>query len=81
MWKQRGFKKSDRNPIQHSEQICKLIYAMMLPKRLAIIECQAHKKGNDFVIKGNNTADLEAKKASEYQVAVLAHIALINLNP
>ncbi len=50
---------------------------MMLPKGLAIIKCQAHKKVNDFVIKGNNAADLEAKKASEYQVAVLAYVVLI----
>ncbi len=31
-------------------------------KILAVINCQAHKKGNYFVIKGNNAADLEAKK-------------------
>ncbi len=50
---------------------------MMLRKRLAIIKCQAHKKGNDFVIKGNNAAHLEAKKASEYHGAVLAHVVLV----
>ncbi len=44
VWKQRGFKKSDGTPIQHAEQIGQLISAMMLPKRLAIIKCQAHKK-------------------------------------
>ncbi len=76
VWKQRGFKKSDGTPIQHAEQIGQLISAMMLPKRLAIIKCQAHKKGNDFVIKGNNAADLEAKKASGCQVAVLAPVHL-----
>ncbi len=48
VWKQIGFKKSDGNPIQHSEQICQLIYAMMIPKRLTIIKCQAHKKGQLF---------------------------------
>ncbi len=69
--KQRGFKKSDGTSIQHSEQICQLISAMMLPKGLAIIKCQAHKKRNYFVIKGNNAADLEAKKVSGCQVAVL----------
>ncbi len=51
VWKQIDFKKSDGTPIQHSEQICQFIYAMMLPKRRAIIKCQAHKKGNYFVIK------------------------------
>ncbi len=71
------FKKSDGTPIQHAVQICKLISAMMLPKILAIIKCQAHKKGNDFVSKGNNAADLEAKKASGCQVAVLTPVVLI----
>ncbi len=44
VWKQRGFKKSDGTPIQHGEQIGQLISAMMLPKRLAVIKCQAHKR-------------------------------------
>ncbi len=44
---------------------------MMLPKRLAVIKCQAHKKGNDYVNKGNNVADLEAKKASGCETAIL----------
>ncbi len=46
--------------LRHSEQIGQFISAMMLPKRLAVIKCQAHKKGYDYVIKGNNAADLEA---------------------
>ncbi len=31
--------KSDGPPIQHAEQVCQFISAMMLPKRLAIIKC------------------------------------------
>ncbi len=81
VWKQRGFKKSDGTPIQHSEQIGQLISAMMLPKRLAVIKCQAHKKGYDYVIKGNNAADLEAKKASGCKVAVLAPVVLKEPQP
>ncbi len=64
VWKQRGFKKSDGTPIQHDEQIGQFISAMMLPKSLAVIKCRAHKKGYDYVIKGNNAADIESKKAS-----------------
>ncbi len=30
--------------LQHSEQICKLHFVLMLPKRLTMIKCQAHKK-------------------------------------
>lgn len=59
----------------YAEQIVDLISAMMLPKRLAIIKCQAHKKGNGFV-KGNNIADLEAKKASGCHTAVLAIVLI-----
>ncbi len=81
VWKQRGFKKSDGTPIQHDEQIGQLISAMMLPKRLAVIKYQAHKKGYDYVIKGNNAADLEAKKASGCKVAVLAPVVLIEPQP
>ncbi len=54
---------------------------MILPKRLAIVKCQAHKKGGKNLTKGNNAADLEDKKASEYQVAVLAHVVLIEPHP
>ncbi len=51
-------------------------------KILAVINCQAHKKGNYFVIKGNNAADLEAKKkASGCQVAVLAPLVHIEPQP
>ncbi len=81
VWKQRGFKKSDGTPIQHGEQIGQLIYAMMLPKRLPVIKCQAHNNGYDYVIKGNNAEDLEAKKASGCQVAVLAPVVLIEPQP
>lgn len=81
VWKQRGLKKSFVTPIQHSEQIGQLISAKMLPERLAIIKCQAHKKGNDNVIKGNNAADLEGKKASGCQVAVLEPVVLIEPHP
>ncbi len=75
------FQKSNGTPIQHGEQIAQLISAMMLPKRLAVIKCQAHKKGCDYAIMGNNAADLESKKASGYQVAVLAPVVLIEPRP
>ncbi|ROL43699.1 Retrovirus-related Pol polyprotein from transposon 412 [Anabarilius grahami] len=54
---------------------------MMYPTRLAIIKCQAHKKGNDFVIRGNNAADSYAKQASGCQLAVMAPSVLIQPIP
>ncbi|XP_059191784.1 uncharacterized protein LOC131973740 [Centropristis striata] len=53
--------------------------AMMLPTKLAIIKCQAHRKGNDDVIKGNNAADEAAKMASKSEVAILSPV--ISLEP
>lgn len=53
----------------------------MYPTRLAIIKCQAHKKGNDFIIKGNNSADSFAKQASGCQLAVMAPSVLIQPIP
>ena len=45
---------------------------MMLPSKLAVIKCQARRKGNKIVSQGNNAAYEEAKTASKCQLAVLA---------
>ncbi len=81
VWKKRVFKKSDGTPIQHGDQIIDLISAMMHPKKLAIIKCQAHKKGYDFVIRGNNAADQYAKQASGCTTAIMAPSVLIQPQP
>ncbi|XP_072909008.1 uncharacterized protein [Hemitrygon akajei] len=72
VWKQRGFLKSSGDPIQHCQQILDLIKAIMKPKALAIVKCQAHKKGNDVISKGNQAADEAARKASGCTSAVIA---------
>ncbi len=54
---------------------------MMHPKKLAIIKCQAHKKGKDFVIRGNNAADQYAKQASGCTTAIMAPSVLIQPQP
>ncbi|XP_041854876.1 uncharacterized protein LOC121648678 [Melanotaenia boesemani] len=64
VWKLRGFQKSDGKPVRHGKQIMKLISAMMLPHRLAIIKCPAHQKDNSITTMGNNAADEAAKHAS-----------------
>lgn len=64
VWKQRGFKKTDGTPTQHLGQILELMSAMMLPTKLAIIMCQANKKGNNFVIQRNNAEDKAIKQMS-----------------
>lgn len=51
--------------------------AMMLPKKQAVIKSQAHKKGNDFVRKGNNAADEAACVAPKCQKAVLVPVVTV----
>lgn len=60
--------------------------AMMLPKRLAIIKCQAHKRNGLNIMQGNNAADEAAKTVAGSTVAVMApmvtvqpHITLDNI--
>lgn len=79
VWKQRGFRKNNGDPIQHCQHILELITAMVKPRALAIIKCQAHKKGNDMVAKGNQAVDEAARKASGCCLAVIA--PQINLHP
>lgn len=50
IWHLHAFKKSDRTPIQHIQQIIDLISAMMQPSRLAIVKCQDHRKSHNYVI-------------------------------
>lgn len=55
--------------------ITELILAMMQPSKLAIKKCQAHRKGDDKITKGNNAANETAKMASKRQTCILAPLA------
>lgn len=47
-----------------------------------MIKCQAHKKGNYFVVKGNNAADEAARKASKCTIPILtASMVIIESTP
>ena len=64
IWKQRGFLTSCGKPIKHHQLIKDLLDAIMLPKRLAIVKCEAHTNGSDSVSLGNARADAAAKQAA-----------------
>ena len=81
IWKQRGFMKSGGGPIQHEGQIRALIRAMMGPRELAIIKCQAHKKGADSITQGNTKADKAAKEASGCIEATIAPVEIARPHP
>lgn len=62
-WKARGFKKTDGSPIQHHDQVIALMEVMMLPLKIAIINCQAQ-KDSSLQTRGNNAKDAAAKFAA-----------------
>ena len=53
----------------------------MGPKELAIIKCQAHKKGKDNVTKGNAKADNVAKEASGCIITTIAPVEIERPSP
>ncbi|XP_034146322.1 uncharacterized protein LOC117593883 [Esox lucius] len=81
VWKQRGFKKTDGSPILHHEHIQDLMGSLLLPRQVAIIKCQAHRKGNNYIIQGNNAVDEAAKLASKCHSAILAPLILVEAAP
>ncbi|XP_048843244.1 protein NYNRIN-like [Brienomyrus brachyistius] len=65
LWKQRGFRTSTGKPIQHHELVEQLLDALMLPKQVAIVKCQAHTKRTDEISQGNDLADQWAKSLAK----------------
>ncbi|KAK0136998.1 Gag-Pol polyprotein [Merluccius polli] len=81
VWKMRGFKKTDGSPIMHCDQIVELMLALLLPKQVAVVKCQAHRKGNDYVIRGNSAADEAAKIASNSRGLIQAVLTMPVASP
>ena len=72
---------TDWSPILHCDQIVELMSALLLPRRVAIIKCWAHRKGNDYITKGNNASDEAAKVASNSIRAVQAVLIIPEATP
>ncbi|XP_009957622.1 PREDICTED: uncharacterized protein LOC104352875 [Leptosomus discolor] len=64
-WKERGLLTSQGKHIKHAEEILRLLKAVPLPTKVAIMHCQGHMKGNTDPERGNRLADIEAKQAAE----------------
>lgn len=73
-----GYKRLNMTWMPHLSASCKIscqdLTSGMQLKKLNILKCQAHRKGNCDIIRGNNAADEAAKFASKSQMAILAQL-------
>lgn len=76
IWHLRGFKKSDRTPIQHVQQIINY-KCYDAPKSFGLVTCQAHRKSDNYVVEGNNATDKATKEVANSISAVMVHLVSI----
>lgn len=76
IYKERGLLTAGGKDIKNREEILSLLKAIWLPKKVAIIHCKGHQKGDTPIIRGNSLADTAAKEA-----AVKAESNLLPLVP
>lgn len=65
IWKEGGLLFAQGKQIKHAEEILKLLDAVQLQDKVAIMHCRAHQQGSTAQELGNAMADREAKKAAE----------------
>ncbi|XP_046891656.1 uncharacterized protein LOC124477723 [Hypomesus transpacificus] len=65
-WKRRGFLTTNGTAVRHSTTLKRLLEAVLLPTRVAIMKCPGHQKSNNHVAQGNDAADRAAKMAGGY---------------
>ncbi|TRZ04659.1 hypothetical protein HGM15179_022447, partial [Zosterops borbonicus] len=68
IWKERGLLNSQEKSIKHSQEILKLLDAVQLPKRVAIMHISSHQKVSSELEEGNMLVDREAKHAATGEV-------------
>ncbi|XP_052631080.1 uncharacterized protein LOC128136028 [Harpia harpyja] len=68
IWKERGLLNSQGKNIKHAEEILKLLEAVQLPKKVAIMHIKAHQKVSSDLERGNELADREAKQVAKTKV-------------
>ncbi|RMC19757.1 hypothetical protein DUI87_03321 [Hirundo rustica rustica] len=68
IWKERGLLNSQGKSIKHAQEILRLLDAVQLPERVAIMHIKAHQKVSSELEEGNMLADREAKEAAKGEV-------------
>ncbi|RMB89034.1 hypothetical protein DUI87_34604 [Hirundo rustica rustica] len=68
IWKERGLLNSQGKSIKHAQEILRLLDAIQLPEKVAIMHIKAHQKVTSVLEEGNMLADREAKEAAKGEV-------------
>ncbi|XP_062831890.1 protein NYNRIN-like [Anolis carolinensis] len=64
LYKEKGLLNSAGKQIQHCETILRLLDAVWIPAKVAVMHCRGHQYGEDPVTSGNRYADTTAKAAA-----------------
>ncbi|XP_051497578.1 uncharacterized protein LOC127395148 [Apus apus] len=67
IWKERGLLNSQGKTIKHATENLKLLEAVQLPEKVAIMHVKAHQKVQSAIEKGNELADREAKRVARVE--------------
>lgn len=65
IYRRRGLLTSEGKEIKNKAEILALLKALFLPKRLSIMHCPGHQKGQNPEARGNRLADTSAREAAE----------------
>ena len=64
IYKERGFLTAAGKTIKNKEEILKLLEAVWLPDKVAILHCKEHQKGDNSITQQNHLADKTARAAA-----------------
>ncbi|CAM5075765.1 unnamed protein product [Eretmochelys imbricata] len=64
LWKQKKMLTAQGSPVKYGPQFLRLLKAVQLPVKVAVVHCKAHQKEDQDVTRGNARADRKAKHAA-----------------
>nr|XP_028572019.1 uncharacterized protein LOC114589762 [Podarcis muralis] len=64
LWKERGLIGAEGKALKYGPELETLLEAVWAPRKVAVIHCRGHSKGTTKAAKGNQLADLAAKRAA-----------------
>ncbi|RMC04290.1 hypothetical protein DUI87_19109 [Hirundo rustica rustica] len=70
IWKERGLLNSQGKSIKHAQEIIKLLEAVQLPEKVAIMHIKAHQKVKSELEEGNELAVRKAKEIAKCEAIV-----------